>query len=69
MSAIFCGQALASTESAISGQSATSQCLSALPGRLERGKFVLDSLGWKKKTSAPITPIRQLPGGSALSDI
>ena len=49
MSAVFCGQALASTESATSGQSATSQCLSALPGRLGRGKFVLDGLGWKDK--------------------
>jgi len=42
-------QALVSTESATSGQSATSQCLSALPGRLERGKFVLDGLGRKDK--------------------
>jgi len=49
MSAVFCGQALASTESATSGQSANSQCLSALPGRLGRGKFVLDGLGWKDK--------------------
>ena len=46
MSAVFCGQALVSTESATSGQSATSQCLSALPGRLGRGKFVPDGLGW-----------------------
>jgi len=36
-------------ESATSGQSATSQCLSALPGRLGRGNFVLDGLGWKDK--------------------
>jgi len=36
----FCGQALASMESATSKQSATSQCLSALPGRLGSGKFV-----------------------------
>jgi len=49
MSAVFCGQVLASTESATSGQLATSQCLSALPGRLRRGKFVLDGLGWKDK--------------------
>ena len=40
MSGVFCGQALASTESATSGQSATYQCLSVLPGRLGRGKFV-----------------------------
>ena len=30
-------------------ESATSQCLSALPGRLGRGKFVLDGLGCKDK--------------------
>ena len=36
-------------ESATTGQSATSQYLSALPGRpgLGRGNFVLDGLGWK----------------------
>jgi len=34
---------------ATSGLSATSQCLSALPGRPGRGKFVLDGLGWKDK--------------------
>jgi len=49
ISAVFCGQALASTESTTSGQSSTSQCLSALPGRLGRGKFILDGLGWKDK--------------------
>jgi len=48
MSAVFCGQVLISTKSATSGQSATSQCLSALPNRLRRVKFVLDGLGWKK---------------------
>jgi len=48
MSPVFCRQALASTESATSGQSATSQCLSALPGQLGGGKYVLDGLGWKK---------------------
>jgi len=47
MFAFFCGKTLASTESATSGQSATSRCLSALPGQLGRGKFVLDGLGWK----------------------
>jgi len=46
---VFCGQALSSTESATSGQSATSPCLSALPGQLGKGKFVLDGLGWKDK--------------------
>jgi len=67
MSAVFCGQVLASTESATSGQSDTSQCLSALPGRLGRVKFkfVLDGLRWKKQTSAPITPIGRLSGDSA----
>ena len=49
MSVVFCGQALTSTESATSGQLATSQCLSTLPGRLGRRKFVLDGLGWKDK--------------------
>jgi len=48
MSAVFCGQALASTESATSGHSATSRCLSALLGRQGRGKFVLVGLGWKE---------------------
>ena len=57
--------ALASTESATSRQSATSQCLCELPGRLGRGKFVLDGLGWKKINIAPITPIGRLPGDSA----
>ena len=65
ISGVFCGEALASTESTTSGQSATSQCLSALPGRLGRGKFVLDGLGWRIRTSAPITPIQRLPGYSA----
>ena len=41
MSAVFCGQALASTESASSGQSATSQFYSALPG-LKVGPTVSD---------------------------
>ena len=53
MSAVYCGQTLASTESATSRQSATSQCLSALPGRLWRGKFVLFLsffLSWVAKT-------------------
>jgi len=49
MPTVFCGQALASTECATSGQSATSQCLSALPGRPGRGKFVLVGLEWKNK--------------------
>jgi len=49
ISVVFCGQSLVSTESATSRQSATSQCLSALPARLVRGKFVLDGLGWKDK--------------------
>jgi len=49
MSTVFCGQSLVSTESATSGESPTSQYLSALPGRLGRGKFVLDGLGWKDK--------------------
>jgi len=40
MSTVFCGQVLTSTESATSGQSTGSQCLSALPGRLGRVKFV-----------------------------
>jgi len=47
MSAVFCGQVLAS---ATSGQSATSRCLSVLPGRLVSvvlARF-LDCLGWKK---------------------
>jgi len=52
-------------ESATSGQSATSQCLSALPGWLGRGKFVLDGLRWKERTSAPITLLRRLRGDSA----
>jgi len=51
MSAVFCGQALASTESATSEQSAISQFeyLSALPGQLGRGKFTLVGLGWGGK--------------------
>ena len=48
MSVVFCGQILASTESATSVQSLISQCLGALPGRLRRIEFVLDGLGWKK---------------------
>jgi len=64
MSAVFCGQGLASMESATSGQLATSQCLSALPSWLGRGKFVPVSDG-RIRTSAPITPIRRLPGDSA----
>ena len=36
------------TWSAPSGQSVTSYSLSALPGWLGRGNFVLDGLGWKK---------------------
>jgi len=40
MSAVFCGQFLACTESATWRQSATSRCLSALPGRLGRVEFV-----------------------------
>ena len=49
MSPVFCGQVLTSTESATSWQSATSQCLSALPGRLGTANFVLDGLTWKDK--------------------
>ena len=45
----FVGRLWPSTESATSGQSATSQYFSALPGRLGRRKFVLDGLGWKDK--------------------
>jgi len=40
MSAVFCGQVLVSSESATSGQSATSRCLSVLPGLLGRAEFV-----------------------------
>ena len=47
MWAVFSGQALASTESATSGQSATFQCLSAVPDRLGRG--------FKHKTSVKTT--------------
>ena len=49
MCPVFCGQVLTSTESATSWQSTTSQCLSALPGRLGTANFVLDGLTWKDK--------------------
>ena len=69
MPAVFCGQVLASLESATSGQSATSQCLSdglsALPGWLGRGKFVLDCLGWKKIGQRTYHSVQRLPGDSA----
>ena len=42
-------QVLACTDSATSDNSATSQCLSALLGRSERVKFILNGLRWKKK--------------------
>jgi len=70
MSAVFCGQALASTESATSGQSAASQCLSALQGRREESLSIRDRpsekvLDGRIRTSAHITPIRRLPSDSA----
>ena len=65
MAIVFCGQILASTESATSGQSATSRCLSVLPGCEGRLKFVLNGLGWKKINQHTYTPIRPLPGDSA----
>jgi len=57
-------QVLACTESATSEYSTTSQCLSALLGRSGRVKFILNGLRWKKKTNAPISAIRLLPGNS-----
>jgi len=66
MSAIFSlDQVLALTESITSEYSTTSKCLSARLGRPGRVKFILNSLRWKKKTNAPITHIRLLPGDSA----
>ena len=47
MSASFCDQVLAYTKSVTSEYSTTSQCLSALLGRLERVNFVLDVLRWE----------------------
>ena len=59
-----------SPESATLGQLATFRCLSALPGRLRRVVLVRRSRMGKKQTSAPMTPIRPLPGDgtSAISD-
>jgi len=60
MLTVFCGQALVSIESATSGQSASSQCLSALPGRLGRGKFVRLRGDWSARTNPIKTnPIKQ----------
>jgi len=67
MSAVFSlDQVLACTESATSEYSTTSQYLGALLGRSGRVKFILNGLRWReKKTNAPITPIRLLPGDSS----